>query len=117
MLYLVSDELTSIDRELMEPKPKAEDPVRPGEFVIGLKKLRIKDVTWRNARDYKCAFCKKNNPGKNAKCQYCNAHLIQFGNLDFMYKTRDGSRLGTGEAEELRQLYVKQQHDAARQQQ
>jgi hypothetical protein len=117
MLYTVSDELTEIDRQHLEvvvkpENPQDNSPLSKGEVELDGLRIKIKDVPWRNSRDYRCAFCMTVNPGKNAKCKRCSAHLIQFGNIDFMYKTNDRKRLGTGEATQLRHLYAKLQHES-----
>jgi hypothetical protein len=110
MIYLVSGELTAIDREFLSPQKEQAAPLAADEKDINGFAVRTKLVTRRNTRDYWCAFCKTQIPGKLNKCNRCNAHLIQYGNVDFMYKTRDKRRLGTGEEEALRHEYVKQQH-------
>ena len=110
MIFIVSDELTATDREFLIATPHVEAPIAPDEIDINGFAVRIKPVTRRNSRDYWCAFCKTQVPGRNSKCHRCSAHLLQYGNLDFMYKTRSNKRLGTGEEEALRHEYVKRQH-------
>ena len=110
MLYIVSEELTETDREFLTHVPPKEAALTHDEIDINGFAVRIKPVTRRNTRDYWCSFCKTQVPGKLNQCSRCNAHLIQYGNVDFMYKTRDKRRLGTGEEESLRHEYVKQQH-------
>ena len=110
MIYLVSDELTATDREFLTATLSQEAPLAADEMDINGFAVRVKPIVTRNTRDFWCAFCKTQLPGKLNKCKRCSAHLLQYGNLDFMYKTRDNKRLGTGEEEALRHEYVKRQH-------
>lgn len=113
MLYIVSDELTATDREMLETvEPQKDEPKQSDEVDVGGIFAKIKDIKWRNSRDFMCPFCKARSSSRKKKCGRCGAYVVAYGNLDFAYKTRDGKVLGTGESEQLKQIYIKQKNES-----
>lgn len=106
-MFMVSGEITETDRGFLNPKHQQEQVVKSEDIMINGLPVAVQSVRWRNSRDYKCAFCKADLAGKKSKCDCCGAYLIQFGNSDFMYKTKDKRRLGTGEEMRLRDEFTR----------